>query len=551
MKQKTIIALTVIGVLLVATIGATFAYFVANSQNDGNNTTTGGTTKELTDLILTDGVDVTSNNIIPGESVTSTFTVQNQNDIEVCFGLVWTNVINTFTNTNDLIVTLQKSDGTVLISDTANQIFPTANDTELISGLKISGETTDTYTITITYKNTDQNQIADMNATFSGTITGTMTECPPPTATETILSLAEANPDQLAYDETSDNNLRYIGANPNNYVDIGDRYGEGAVINHWEKIGFEVNSVEECNNAAEMFNCNNYADLGFSTIEDCNTNLPLMLEQYYNVSNSEEFKSTYCVQEDVSNKPILWRIIGVMNNIDDGTGKKETRLKIIRYESIGNYSWDNQGYYGENDWSTSALQQVLNSGAYYNRMSGECPYGRNGATTPCDFSTTGLTEEAKSMIDNAIWNLGGSNGYNDVTASMFYERERGTETYQNSRLTEWTGQIGLMYPSDYGYATSGGSTGRDICLSYDLNIWNDYRDCYNNGWLYNASNYQWTITSDSRYSDEVLVIHVSGNVSYDYAADTYSAVFPATYLSSNVKITGGSGQESDPFTLSL
>ena len=173
-----IVFASAIMILICIIYQGTYSYFLASAENDGNNTTTGGTTEELTDLIITDGVDVTSSNIIPGESVTSTFTVQNQNDIEVCFGLVWTNVTNTFTNTSDLIVTLQKSDGTVLISDTANQIFPTANDTELISGLKISGETTDTYTITITYKNTDQNQIADMNATFSGTITGTMTECP-------------------------------------------------------------------------------------------------------------------------------------------------------------------------------------------------------------------------------------------------------------------------------------------------------------------------------------------------------------------------------------
>ena len=173
-----IVFASAIMILICIIYQGTYSYFLASAENDGNDTTTGGTTKELKNLIITDGVDVTSSNIIPGESVTSTFTVQNQNDIEVCFGLVWTNVTNTFTNTSDLIVTLQKSDGTVLISDTANQIFPTANDTELISGLKISGETTDTYTITITYKNTDQNQIADMNATFSGTITGTMTECP-------------------------------------------------------------------------------------------------------------------------------------------------------------------------------------------------------------------------------------------------------------------------------------------------------------------------------------------------------------------------------------
>ena len=184
-----IVFASAIMILICIIYQGTYSYFLASTENNGNNTTTGGTTKELTDLIITDGVDVTSSNIIPGESVTSTFTVQNQNDIEVCFGLVWTNVTNTFTNTSDLIVTLQKSDGTVLISDTANQIFPTANDEELISGLKISGETTDTYTITITYKNTDQNQIADMNATFSGTITGIMTECPRSITDEIIASV--------------------------------------------------------------------------------------------------------------------------------------------------------------------------------------------------------------------------------------------------------------------------------------------------------------------------------------------------------------------------
>ena len=36
----------------------------------------------------------------------------------------------------------------------------------------------------------------------------------------------------------------------------------------------------------------------------------------------------------------LWRIIGVMKNIDDGTGNKSDRVKLIRNESIGAYSWD-------------------------------------------------------------------------------------------------------------------------------------------------------------------------------------------------------------------
>ena len=199
-------------------------------------------------------------------------------------------------------------------------------------------------------------------------------------------------------------------------------------------------------------------------------------------------------------------MIGVMNNIDDGTGTLESRLKIIRDESIGNYSWDNKASGtgssinsgGSNDWSDSALQIILNSGAYYNRTSGECPYGQNGATTSCDFTSTGLTEDAKSLISNAVWNLGGSNTYNDVTASMFYERERGTGVY-SGRSTTWTGQIGLIYPSDYGYATSGGSgIDRAECLASVLYNWDNLSDCYNNDWLYIGAS-QWTITQNFAY----------------------------------------------------
>ena len=247
----------------------------------------------------------------------------------------------------------------------------------------------------------------------------------------------------------------------------------------------------------------------------------------------------------------LWRIIGVFNNIDNGSGTKETRLKIIRAESIGSYSWDNKGFLGENDWSDSALQQVLNSGAYYNRTSGECPHGGNGATTSCDFSSIGLTETAKAMISNAKWNLGGSSTYNDVTASMFYERERGTTVY-TGRPTEWIGQIGLMYPSDYGYATSGGSTtDRASCLAKELYNWDSVSDCYNNDWLYDSSNYQWTLTPSSTNSRYVFIVYNYGNVNSYLAYSSSYAVSPALYLSSNVRISGGTGEESDPFILNL
>ena len=182
----------------------------------------------------------------------------------------------------------------------------------------------------------------------------------------------------------------------------------------------------------------------------------------------------------------LWRIIGVFD-VDDGTGKIEKRMKIIRNESIGKYSWDNKNpstgaetENGKNNWTDARLNYLLNPGhesetyggsLYWNRKSGTCYYGQNNATTSCDFTSTGLNDTAKTMIGDAKWYLGGSSTCNDVTSPMFYTRERGTTVY-SGRRTNWTGKVGLMYPSDYGYATSGGSsTNRASCMAQAFYNW--------------------------------------------------------------------------------
>ena len=95
----------------------------------------------------------------------------------------------------------------------------------------------------------------------------------------------------------------------------------------------------------------------------------------------------------------LWRIIGVFNNIDDGTGKKETRLKIVRDESIGNYAVSSESY-GTN-WEDSILMHLLNDGAYYNRTTGKYYFSYATPEAEVDFSNNGLTERYKSLIGNA------------------------------------------------------------------------------------------------------------------------------------------------------
>ena len=254
-------------------------------------------------------------------------------------------------------------------------------------------------------------------------------------------------------------NVRYIGANPNNYV---------------------------------YFNCSDYSNPTANTCE-------------------------------------LWRIIGVFNNVTKRDGTKENLVKIIRDESIGNIAWDDNNV---NDWSTATLQQNLNSGTYY--------------------TTTLKNDTTRNAIEEVVWNLGGSSTYNDVTPSMFYERERGTTVY-SGHATTWTGKIGLMYPSDYGYATSGGTTkDRAACLAKELYNWDssDFSDCKGNDYLYNSSFYQWTLTPRLANADIVFYVYSDGGV--DYYDDNYAdAVRPALFLKSNIIVDKGLETSNDPYQLKI
>ena len=264
----------------------------------------------------------------------------------------------------------------------------------------------------------------------------------------------------------------------------------------------------------------------------------------------------------------LWRIIGVFT-VDDGTGKKEERLKLIRDEPIGYYSWDNKNTstgaesgYGKNNWTDARLNYLLNPGhesesvggsLYWNSGSGTCYKGQNNATTSCDFTTTGLKDKAKNMIGDTLWYLGGTEDYTTASNGLtnhFYSYERGTTVY-SGRDTNFVGKVGLMYPSDYGYATSGGSTtNRNACLNKELYNWDSssYSDCKNNDWLYNSSIHQWTIMPHASNSYYVFHVRTAGFLSGYDVTNSYGAR-PVVHLKSNIKIVSGDGSSSNPYIL--
>ena len=567
MKKQIIITLAVIGVLLVATIGVTFAYFASSSQNDDAGIN--AETEELGSILL-DGTKVfTSYDLLPGQMGVQEFTIEKNSDTGN--GIYEIDLEATVPEEfrSDIEILLYKTTDPVSNNVTVNVADPTLED-EMIyqeDSLNITGSPELVYQGTLTenpqiileqadfdvstlakttyylvyhYKN-NGNQDDQQGKTFTGTISvrlinekltfeDAILACDD-TAANCIKDNASLSK-EIATDDP-DNNARYIGANPNNYVDFGgERYPEGTVINKWEDTDIEANTVEECQTKTDSyFSCDGWEDWGYPSEAECQEETNYYLYEDYNVHNIEEFKSIYCVQEDVSNQPILWRIIGAFNNIDNGSSTKETRLKIIRDEPYSTgMAWDTDNV---NDWTTASLQEELNT-TYLNSI--QSPY--------------------KEMISNAKWNLGGTANFTSSSnglASHWYGYERGTTVYSR-RPTEWTGSIGLMYPSDYGYATSGGSTtDRASCLAKELYNWDSssYRGCKNNDWLYDSSNPQWTLTPNSANSYRVFYVNNYGNVNRDGASNTNFAVSPALYLSSNVKISGGDGSENSPFQLSL
>ena len=135
---------------------------------------------------------------------------------------------------------------------------------------------------------------------------------------------------------------------------------------------------------------------------------------------------------------------------------------------------------------------------------------------------------------------------------MFYERERGTTVY-SGHATTWTGKIGLMYPSDYGYATSGGTTkNRAACLAKELWNWSysEFNDCTRNDYLYNSSLSQWTLVPYSAYSEIVFQVQAVGTVDRYYVSATYE-VQPVLFLKSNIFLNTGTGAKSNPYTLKI
>ena len=252
----------------------------------------------------------------------------------------------------------------------------------------------------------------------------------------------------------------------------------------------------------------------------------------------------------------LYRIIGSIYEEKENTN----RIKVIMappltdgttkgfswdYTSSGSYSniWATitSGNYSNSLTSGSQLMKLLNSGAWWNGTSGSY-YNNSTTATNVNFTNYKLSDKAKSYITTSRYYLGGYNNSSGVMTNQFYAYERGTTRYDTNRPLYWDGMVGLMYPSDFGYAAG------NTCVT-GTDPYNYDGGCYQKDWLNDTSNNQWLMSPNSGNSSRAFRVGSSGFVNYGNVGNAHSAR-PVFYLNSSASISEGEGTSAAPYILS-
>ena len=549
-KKKNIIYLIIFIVLLFLVVGATYTWFKWRSSN---NTNVRITINNTSDLVITfDGGSNVTGALEPTltkeEGIVKNFSAST-NGLDV--------PMNIWLKLNTLPDALKDSTfkwelyrdsvylngGSFNVSEITTRTSGNTTDYNLINN-NIVGSTTANYTLYLWIDGNVNNNIdmasksfdfdlyatvssEDFNISYGSSAADYITSLYSGAAKTKVLhnnieySLAPSESlmnDRLASMATDINggNIRYYGANPNNYVWLGDSY----------------------------------------------------ISTYTFNSNGSSIK------RNVGDKK-LWRIIGVF----------EGRLKLISNDPIGetnytafawNISSDYINQWGESTYSDTGEvyigadlmrllnpgyeEKVVNNSLYWSKGTGTVFNGRgNSPTANVSFANTGLSSAEQNMIDSATWYLGAYNG-NASYVDVQYAAERQSTilgrictsgSYCNDsvvRTPTWDGKVGLMYPSDYGYATDL-TTCSQTLYNYS-NSANSYA-CKTNDWLFDSSMRQWVISpcADSGRANYVFRVTDYGILD-SYGVDYSSSVRPAVYVKSGVNISGGNGSESNPYVLS-
>ena len=513
-KSKFIIIISIF-VILIGLL-STFAYFTWKSTNNDISFTVSGVTVELND-----GKDITGANLMPTLKYTSTGNINKPIKIRLKEETPDTVTVNINLKINTIDTGLKDSSfkytlvsGNTIIKEgnfssaTNNSTITLATLTNTSTTNKLT-TTTSTYNLYIWIDGTMDNPSTMMNKSFDFSLDITGSNSSKDVLTSTLATdVVEALDDQSTGDSGSgvyrvqhdaiassnsatgstiqaSTDYRYYGPSPNNYICLDMEGKSTCPDKHLYRI---IGSIYE-----ELEGANRLKVIKATPLTDGTTN---------------EFSWDYTSSGSYNN---IWATV-----------------------TSGNYS--------NSLTSGSELMKLLNSGAWWNGTSGSY-YNNSTTATTVNFTNYKLSDKAKSYITTSRYYLGGYNTSKGVMTNQYYAYERGTTRYDTNRPLYWDGYVGLMYPSDYGYATGNScATGTNL---YDYNV-----SCKSKDWLYISNTGQWLMSTDSGHSDRLPGVFIDGRVINGVMSSSDFEISPVFYLSSSASITDGEGTSVAPYILS-
>ena len=210
------------------------------------------------------------------------------------------------------------------------------------------------------------------------------------------------------------------------------------------------------------------------------------------------------------------------------TGYSSSSYKGNNLANVAAYTWNykndtsiNSGK-GSNTWSTSLLNK----------------------TNLNENFITNIGADWAAKIAETTWKVGGNTSANiyNQPAKTAYQNEIVSPVTTNAtdNATEYSAKVGLMYASDFGFATA------PSAWTANLNTYNG-EAIKNVNWMYMGL-YEWTI---SRYADDaynVFSVYNNGYVDYG-SANGMIAVRPVFYLTSSVTYVDGDGTKNLPIRI--
>ena len=326
--------------------------------------------------------------------------------------------------------------------------------------------------------------------------------------TEQVTTLASTDTTNFATDDP-DNNIRYIGADPNNYV---------------------------------YFNCNDYSNQSDSTCEKWR-----IIGLFNNVAKGDNSKDNLV-------KIIRNESIGSFAIDNRSTGWVSAQLMMM----LNPKDYLKSGYSISNDviYDSNGNQIFKNMGAYYNGTVGCRPgdvYSGVFSCSSVDFTQIGFkNDNTRNAIEETIWYYKNVSGTN---ASEQYKAERNSDT--------WVGKINLIYISDIHYIGTGDIVSgkkyydRQYCLGLDIRSSTFLQSIYCGGYLYkllqngavvNGLGYE-VYGGNQQAFDGYYRGELQTGIYFD--TDYQYAVLPTLYLTSNITILDGDGSETNPYQLNL